>query len=46
MMEIIQWTKIERLITADDWINKYYKDVGVDTVRRIKYLKEDEVVTG
>ena len=36
---------MEKLKTADNWIDEHCNEVDKDTVRRIKYLKEDGIGT-
>ena len=45
MSEIRKWMKMEKLKAADDWIDEHCNEADNETVRRIKYLKEDGVGT-
>ena len=45
MSEIRNWMKMEKLKAADDWIDEHCNEADNETVRRIKYLKEDGVGT-
>ena len=43
MSEIRNWMKMEKLKAADDWIDEHCNEADKDTVRIIKFLKEDGV---
>ena len=45
MSKIRNWMKMEKLKAANDWIDEHCNEANKETVRTIKYLKEDEVGT-